>query len=142
MILGRIAIVMLTAVVAPIAYAACDATAQRDAKSYNTAASHVMNLAEYKSWHKNVMANRDVKAVFGAHVDKQSLLRGRCFWEVTVYENHPTHMVRWRTFFVAVNGNAILVEDTSGGDPLTLTQWRSNRTVDTDARKGSARESR
>ncbi|MGP1666015.1 MAG: hypothetical protein ACTS5I_08935 [Rhodanobacter sp.] len=99
-------------------------------------------LAEYKSWRKNVMANPDVKAVFGAHVDKQSLFRGRCFWEVTAYENHPTHMVRWRAFFVAVKGKEILVEDSSGGEPMTLAQWRSNHTVDTDARKSRARGSR
>ena len=128
MTLEKLALGILTCVAAQIAQATCDATAQHNSKPYTTAATRVTNLAEYKSWHKHAAATQGVKAGFGAHVDKQTLLRGRCFWEVTAYEDHPTHMVRWRTFLVAVEGKSILVEDTSGGDPMTLAQWRSNRT--------------
>jgi hypothetical protein len=110
------------------AFAACDASADRDVTGYTKASTRVTRLAEFKAWNDQLQAKPGVKAVLGAAMDKQSMVKGKCYWSVTVYSDEGSHLSRWRTFFVPVTQGAVLLEN-ANGEPVPL---RSNPTVERD----------
>lgn len=108
----------------PSAFAACNAKAD-DSASYSKAEAIVYTLPEVKEWKKLVYAVPGRKVITLPSIGSQSLINGKCYWPVNLYENMPDHVTRWNMFYVKVNGKHILVDDITGGDPMTLQQWRA-----------------
>jgi hypothetical protein len=134
-----ITFVVLGSSVPAFAVAACDEVAE-GSKSYDKAVAQVRALPEFKSWLKYVSDHPGVKAVTMPSVDKQSLVRGRCYWSVTAYSDEGTHLHRWNTFYVSVGGKSILVENPEG-EAVSLAYLRSNFKFESDGRKIGARPS-
>ena len=92
MIRHAIAFVVLGGAAPAIAVAACGAAAE-GSKSYEKAVARVRALPEFKAWLKYVSDHPGVKALTMPAVDKQTLIRGRCYWSVTAYSDEG-HSIR------------------------------------------------
>jgi hypothetical protein len=90
------------------AQATCDATAQSDAASYEKATARVRSLAEFKAWPGNA------QAIFGTQADKQSLIRRKCYWTVTVSGNDGLRQSFWQKFLVPVGSGRVLAVEPNG----------------------------
>ena len=111
------------------AYAACDSTASSNAEGYRKASDRVTAIAEFKSWYARTR-ERGSKAIFGAHVDKQTTFERKCYWSVSVYADEGPRLQLWQIFYVPTDAGAVLVVDPTTGEPKPL---RSNSRLLTDA---------
>lgn len=50
----------------------------------------------------------------------------RDYYCIYVGSDMGTHTSRWNSFYVENDLSQVLVEDASGGDPITVEQWRKN----------------
>jgi hypothetical protein len=103
----------------------CNASAKQAPKSYGTAMKRVQRLPEFIEHLAHVTKNfPDVRIAFNTYSGTQQQIGGKCFWEVAIVENHPTHWHRWESFFVPLDGGELMVHDVTGGDPMNLADWR------------------
>ena len=86
----------------------------------------IWRLPEIKAWAKYIEKKTDGKVRAALMVDPQipETIAEKKYWSVGFYENQPTHMHRWQSFLVRVDGNEILVDDAVTGDYLDLERWR------------------
>ena len=115
----------------PSLVCACSERAE-DSPSWDAALRRLDQLPEVAAWARYVSQTPGVKAVLSPAVDKQSLITGRCYWSVTLYSDEGTHLHRWNTFYVSVDGDEILVDDVTGGEPVSLASWRKAREPGTE----------
>jgi hypothetical protein len=96
--------------------------------SSDQATEIIWKLPEVKAWSAYILRTTQEKVHPALMVEPGEPVRveGRRsrYWSVGFYEDQPDHTHRWDTFLVRVDGKEILVEDMTGGDPMTLTQWR------------------
>lgn len=117
------------------AYAACDMQGL-GSDDYQKAETKVYSLPEVMAWKTLVYKNKDRKVITIPSMDQQLMINDRCYWSVTLYEDTPTHSTRWNTFYVKTDKQAILVDGITGGDPMTLKQWRKrNKTLESSHHK-------
>ena len=64
------------------------------------------------------------------------------YWAVDFYEDQPTHVHRWQTFFVRLDGKEILVDDPITGDYMDLQKWREKEKPLERVREPSTRPTR
>lgn len=107
-------------------FASCDAKAEGSI-SYFKAETFVYTLPEVKAWRKLVYAVPGRKVITIPSFDHQLLINGRCYWSVTLFEDTPNKYTRWNQFYIRDKDQHILVGDITGGDPMTLKQWRAQQ---------------
>jgi hypothetical protein len=100
------------------AQGACDALAE-GAADYDRARKVVVALPEVNAWAQS----HSFPIAFMPVVDKQQRIAQRCFWSVTVYASRPERTELWRSFFVQVGGNMVMVRNLEG-EPISLAKWR------------------
>jgi len=105
------------------ALAQCDEAAA-GAASYETATGRIRALPEFKAWANHVSSRPGVKPVIVPAMDKQQLIEGRCYWSVSAYADQVTHLHRWNTFYVSLDGKQTMVMDMEGA-PISLDKWRA-----------------
>jgi hypothetical protein len=108
-------------VVGGLAYASssCAESAERS-QSYAAATHVVQAIPEVQAWQRA----HHLPVVYGAPVDKKVLVGGVCYWSVSVYANHPERLELWQVFYIAVQGDRVLVQDQASGEPVPLEAWR------------------
>lgn len=118
--------VFLAAVALALMPSAVSACSERPegSRSYESAVRRVLQLPEVKAWRELIAQHPRFKAIHLPDVDHQSLIGGRCYWSVTLYSAEGTHLHRWHTFYVRLAEKEILVDDITGGEPLSLAEWR------------------
>ena len=86
----------------------------------------VWELPEIKAWTRYIDEKTAGKVRATLMVDPQrpENIRGNKYWAVGFYENQPTHVHRWQTFLVRLDGKEILVDDLVTGDYMDLQKWR------------------
>lgn len=109
-----------------ITFAACDANAE-GSTSYLKAETFIYTLPEVKAWRKLVYATPGRKVTTIPSFDHQSLIDGQCYWSVTLFEDTPEKYTRWNEFYIRDKDKHVLVDDITGGDPMTLKQWRAQQ---------------
>jgi hypothetical protein len=79
--------------------------------SYEDANKRVLNLESVKEFLELLGKNNYRLAIpyFGTEFKN-----GKCYWELSLYESQPTHMVFWKEFLVEVDGNKIFEKDVAG----------------------------
>jgi len=98
----------------------CNALAKQS-KAYLRASDAVRQMPEFRSW----SASHSLPVAFGAAVDKEQLVQGRCYWSVTVYASHPERAEYWHSFYVSRSTNTVaFIQDPRSGDPIALSAWR------------------
>jgi len=103
----------------------CEGSGIEDKAEYFEALNQVKSLKEYKSYEDNALkSNIKLVAFANAPFSQKVIINGRCYMSITVHENHEAHTYRWHTFYVSLNGKHILVDDVTGGNPMTLNKWR------------------
>ena len=65
-----------------------------------------------------------VRAALMVEPNTPENLAGNKYWAIGFYENQPTHVHRWQTFLVRLDGKEILVDDLITGDYWNLQKWR------------------
>ena len=98
----------------------CGANAEGSA-AYVKAAEVVRRLPEFQSWSKS----HNHPVVFGAPMDKEVLLKGQCYWSVSVFADRRERLEPWHIFFVRPSGKSTLVQDPASGEPISLAAWRN-----------------
>ncbi len=98
----------------------CGATAEGSA-AYLKAADIVRSLPEFKSWSKS----HNHPVVFGAPMDKEILLKGQCYWSVSVFADRKERLEPWHSFLVRASSKTTLVLDPASGEPISLVAWRT-----------------
>ncbi|MBB4846105.1 hypothetical protein HNP55_004659 [Paucibacter oligotrophus] len=100
----------------------CSSIASNSPPAYMEATRRVESLPEFKRW----AASHSFPVAFGAPVDKQVLLRGTCYWSVSVYADRPERFEAWNFFLVPRRGGQLLVAD-ADGEYVSLNTWRKAR---------------
>jgi hypothetical protein len=113
----------LALVTAIPAQAACNGSAQSNPRAYLRAVAVVEKLPEFKLWSRRLASG----VVFQAPTDRQIVLRGKCYWSVSVSADAPDRWMPWHTFYVGVPGAAVMIEDIDDGNAISLRQWRRSR---------------
>jgi len=106
------------------ALAQCDEVAAGSA-SYAMAIDRIRALPEFKAWASHVAGQPGVKAVTFPAMDRQHLIGGRCYWSVSAYSDEVTHLHRWNTFYLSLDGKQTMVMDMEGA-PISLDKWRAS----------------
>ena len=101
----------------------CGAHAKGSA-AYVSATEVVSQLPEYRAW----SSAHSFPVAFGASLDKEILVEGKCYWSVTVYADRPERLELWHIFYVRLSSKAVLVQDLEG-DPIPLKKWRMQNQV-------------
>jgi hypothetical protein len=99
---------------------ACDAVALH-ADGYARSVKSVQHLPELVAWARS----HKFPVVYGQSTDKQALMRGHCYWSVSVYANRPDRLELWHVFYVEVTGKQLLVQDPVSGTAIPLQKWRA-----------------
>ena len=107
-------------------FATCDANSE-GSTAYLEAETFVYTLPEVKTWKKLVYATPGRKVITIPSFGHQSFIDGKCYWSVTLFEDTPEKYNRWNEFYIRDKGKHILVDDITGGDPMTLKQWRAQQ---------------
>jgi hypothetical protein len=126
----RILVAIGSLALLPSVAGACSERAE-GSRSWEDAVRQVERLTEVKGWRRYVSERPPAKVVYLPAVDKQSLIAGQCYWSVTLYSDEGTHLHRWNTFYVGVGRKDILVNDYTGGEPLSLERWRGGKSSET-----------
>jgi hypothetical protein len=100
----------------------CDASAPHGA-GYERSIQSVQRLPELAAWSRS----HSFPVVYGQSIDRQVLVRGRCYWSVSVYADRPERSELWHVFYVQVSGKPLLVQDAVSGDAISLKAWRAGR---------------
>lgn len=101
----------------------CSARAEGSA-DYVNATKVVSQLPEYRAW----SSTHSFPVVFGAPMDEEVLVNGKCYWSVSVYASQPERLELWHIFYVRLSSKAVLIQD-SEGDPISLNKWRMQNKV-------------
>lgn len=101
---------------------ACKAKTE-NSSGYLRATEVVGSLPELKVWSRS----HEFPVTYGMSWDKQVLLRGRCYWSVSVYANRPERFEMWHIFYVDAARNSVMVMDPVSGEPISLRTWRSRK---------------
>ena len=101
----------------------CDESALH-AAGYAHSIKSVERLPEWVAWSRS----HPFPVTYGQSVDRQVLLKGRCYWSVSVYANRPERQELWRVFYVDVSGTRLLVQDIVSGNAISLKTWRTKGT--------------
>jgi hypothetical protein len=88
---------------------------------YAKSAEAVRRLPEVAAWSRL----HNFPVAYGESMDKQVLIKGRCYWSVSVYANRPERMELWHVFYVEATGKQILIQDPVSGEATSLQKWRS-----------------
>ncbi len=102
---------------AATAVPACKVQAE-NSSGYLRATEVVGSLPELKVWSRS----HEFPVTYGMSWDKQVLLRGRCYWSVSVYANRPERFEMWHAA-----RNLVMVMDPASGEPISLRTWRSRK---------------
>lgn len=102
----------------------CSARAEGSA-SYVSATEVVRQLPEYRAW----SSTHPFPVAFGTPVDEEVLVKGKCYWSVSVYADRPERFELWHIFYVRLSSRTIFVQD-SEGEPISLKRWRMRNKVD------------
>jgi hypothetical protein len=98
------------------AIADCDVRAEADPNSYQNAVVRVSRLRDFRAWSEDVRKRKPgVLVAFGSTVDKQELANKKCHWSVTVYSVENSHLSRWKTFLVPLEGGEVVARDDANG---------------------------
>lgn len=101
------------------AEARCSAHAE-DSTVYARATEVVRHLPEFRAWLKS----HRFPVAFGAPIDKEVVIEGRCYWSVSVYADRPERLELWNVFFVRRAEKVALVQENVSGTPIPLAAWR------------------
>ncbi len=114
----------LVAVIPVSAQGECDANGEGSA-SYEYALAIVTGLPEFQRSADYLSQHAGIKLVHVPSMDQQTPIHGKCYWSVTIYTAEITHLHRWNTFYVSMDGKRILVMDAEG-NPISLRKLRSS----------------
>jgi hypothetical protein len=87
---------------------------------YERAVSVVRRTTEFYTWSKT----HSFPVAFSTFADRQVLVRGKCYWSVSVYVDRPERFEMWHVFFVDRLNKHILIQDPASGEPISLQVWR------------------
>jgi hypothetical protein len=104
---------------ASVAAGKCDEVAQ-GSSSYIRATSLVSAFPEFRKWSKT----HSFPVAFGPK-DRQVSLRGKCYWAVSVYADRADRFESWHLFYVHLPTKAILIQEPSTGEEISLESWRT-----------------
>lgn len=96
----------------------CSARAEGSAV-YISATEVVSQLPEYRAW----SSAHSFPVAFGAPMDEEVLIKGKCYWSVSIYAVRPERFELWHIFYVRLSNRAVLIQD-SEGNPVSLKKWR------------------
>jgi hypothetical protein len=96
----------------------CSAHAEGSA-TYVSATKVVSQLPEYRAW----SSAHSFPVAFGAPMDEETLVNGKCYWSVSVYADRTERLELWHIFYVHLSSKTLLIQD-SEGDPIALKKWR------------------
>ena len=102
----------------------CSARAEGSA-AYVSATEVVSQLPEFRAWSNA----HSFPVAFGAPMDEEVLVKGKCYWSVSVYADRPERLELWHIFYVRLSSRAVLIQD-SEGDPIPLKKWRMQNKVE------------
>jgi len=102
----------------------CNARAEGSA-AYVSATEVVSQLLEYRAW----SSAHSFPVAFGAPMDEEILVNGKCYWSVSVYADRPERLELWHIFYVRLSSRVVLIQD-SEGDPISLKKWRMQNKVE------------
>jgi len=130
LVLDRAGVAIVATVFALPVSGACNAKPDIDPTGYREAIGQVRMLQTFKTWQAEVAAKPGRKIAFGFSVDKQQVMKDRCYWSVTIYSDEGSHLSRWKTFLVPTQTGDILAEN-GNGDFVPLAP-RRDQPVTTD----------
>ena len=98
--------------------------AAKGSSDYKRAAEIVRHLPEYQAWSRS----HSFPVAFGSFTDKRVLVKGKCYWSVSVYADRADRLELWHVFLVRRSSARVLIENTEG-ERVPLAQWRKRSTV-------------
>jgi hypothetical protein len=96
--------------------------------SADKAETLIFELPEIKAWSNYIEQKTQGKvhaAIMVSSKEPQEL-DGKQYWSVDFYESQQTHVHRWESFLVRIDGKEILVDDLADG-PIGLQEWRDQK---------------
>lgn len=94
----------------------------------DNAVALIFELPEVKVWSDYIDQKSQGKvhaAILNTSTEPQ-YLDGKQYWSVDFFESQETHMHRWESFWVRIDGEEILVDDLADG-PISLQEWRDQK---------------
>ncbi|ATG91894.1 hypothetical protein [Methylomonas koyamae] len=94
----------------------------------DAAVAKIYELPEIKAWSYYIEQKSQGK-VHGAILTSSKEpkdLDGKQYWPVDFFESQETHMHRWESFWVRIDGEEIMVDDLADG-PISLQEWRDQK---------------
>ncbi len=79
-------------------------------KTYEQSIYRLLKVKEVDKW-KTVLKKANRIVASNPAVDKTVFLKGKCFWEISLYEISTNHLVLWNTYQIAVDGSSIYQVD-------------------------------
>lgn len=88
----------------------------------------ISELPETKAWANYIERKTEgkVHAAIMTLAEGLKMVDGKQYWPVNFYESQSTHLHLWESFLVNIESKEVLVEDFTGGDAMSLQEWREN----------------
>lgn len=88
--------------------------------AYIRATEAVRRLPEFREWSNT----HSFPVTFIAQNDGEVVVKGRCYWSVSVYADHPERLELWHIFAVRIGGGVKYVQGPTSGAFISLKAWR------------------
>ena len=94
----------------------------------DNAVALILELPEIKAWSNYIdqKSRGKVHAALLTPAKEPQDIDGKRYWPVDFFESQDTHMHRWESFWVRIDGKEILVDDLADG-PISLQEWRDQK---------------
>lgn len=99
---------------------ACLAKTTND-PSYMAAVERITAIPIVKNWAASL--GEGVRMAVGRPIDKTELVKGYCYWSISLYESDSTRLLLWKVFRVGIKSSNIYVMDDEGNYlPIKVTR--------------------